>query len=263
MNAETGAPAVVVTGASSGIGREIARLAAKDGQPLILIGRSEIELVKLAEELRTQGVVAHTLSLDLQHPDALAQIEACLSAHGLYCDVLVNSAGFGVFGGALESDSSLQTQLIDVNIRAVVALTLRFLPGMVARRRGGIINLGSITGYASGPYMAAYCASKAFVNSWSAALSAEVAGTGVTVTCLTPGVIRTAFFNRQAIGPNRLLKILPRGNVTDAAQAGWTAFKAGKTIIVPRFIDRFIIRLCWLLPDRFLLWMVRTLQRMR
>jgi uncharacterized protein len=263
MNSVTGAPAIVVTGASSGIGREIARLAAQDGKPLILVGRSEVELQKLADELRTRGIVAHAMSLDLEAQEAVSQIEAVLSAHDLYCDVLVNSAGFGVFGGVLEADRNLQAQLIDVNVRAVVTLTLRFLPGMVGRRRGGIINVGSITGYAPGPYMAAYCASKAFIRSWSAALSAEVAGTGVTVTCLTPGVIRTAFFNRQAISPNRLLKILPRGNVTDAAKAAWAAFKAGKTIVVPRVIDRFIIGLCWLLPDRFLVWLVSTLQRMR
>jgi uncharacterized protein len=263
MSSETDAPAIVVTGASSGIGREIARLAAEDRKPLILVGRSEVELQKLADELRTQGTVAHTLSLDLQHQDAISQIEALLSAHGLYCDVLVNSAGFGVFGGVLEGDGNLQAQLIDVNVRAVVALTLRFLPGMVERRRGGIINLGSITGYAPGPYMAAYCASKAFVRSWSAALSAEMAGTGVTVTCLTPGVVRTAFFNRQAFSSNRLLKILPRGDVGPAAKAAWAAFKAGKTIVVPRFIDRFIIWLCWILPDRFLIWLVSALQRMR
>jgi uncharacterized protein len=252
MSSETGAPAIVVTGASSGIGREIARLAVEDRKPLLLVGRSDVDLQKLAEELRTQGVVAHTLSLDLQHQEAISQIEALLSAHGLYCDVLVNSAGFGVFGGVLEADGYLQAQLIDVNVRAVVALTLRFLPGMVERRCGGIINLGSITGYAPGPYMAAYCASKAFVRSWSAALSAELAGTGVTVTCLTPGVVRTAFFNRQAIS-----------HAADAAKAAWAAFKAGKTIIVPRFIDRFIIWLCWLLPDRFLIWLISTLQRMK
>ena len=261
MNAATGVPAIVITGASSGLGREIARLAVSYGQPLVLVGRSETELLKLAREIQAQGVDAHPLSIDLQYTGAVSQIEASLSAHGLYCDILVNGAGFGVFGAVAEADGSLQLQLVDVNVKAPLALIFRFLPGMITRGRGGIINIGSITGYGPGPYMAGYCASKAFIRSFSAALSAEVAGTGVTVTCLTPGVVRTDFFNRKSMGTSRLIKILPRGNAVHAANAAWRAFKAGKSIVVPRVIDRFIIRLCWLIPERFLAWLVSVLQR--
>jgi short-subunit dehydrogenase len=263
MRPMTGTPAIVITGASSGIGREIARVACKDGQPLVLVGRSGTELGRLSIELGSGGVRVLFLPLDLQNADAVDRIEAALLAEGLYCDVLVNSAGFGIFGAAAEADGADQLRLVDVNIKATLGLTLRFLPDMIARRRGGIINVGSITGYAPGPYVAAYAASKAFIRSWSAALSAEVAGTGVTVTCLSPGIVRTGFFERKAMGSSRLMKILPRGKVEDVATSAWSAFRKGQALVVPRFIDRLIIRICWLLPDRFLAWMVGALQQIR
>jgi short-subunit dehydrogenase len=263
MNDGGVAPAIVITGASSGLGREFARLAAEEGKALLLLGRSEDALLELTQELsaRRAGIQVHQLSIDLENDGAVERIETLLAARGLYCDILVNSAGFGVFGPVAETDSSLQLQLIDVNVRALVALTLRFLPGMISRGRGGVINISSIVGYAPGPYMSTYCASKAFVRSFSAALSAEVAGTGVTVTCFTPGVLRTAFFDRKPMGRSRIMKILPRSDAPQAARIGWQAFKRGKSYVVPRFIDRFTIGVCWLVPDWLLARAVLALQR--
>ena len=263
MNAAAERPAVVVTGASSGIGREFARLAAADGHALVLVAREERPLDDLVSELSSRGGSAVGLALDLKQPEAVDRIAECLKSHELYCDVLVNSAGFGIYGAVAETDPELQSSLIDVNIRAVSSLIGRFLPGMVQRRKGGIINIGSITGYAPGPYMASYCASKAFIRSFTAALAAEVAGTGVTVLCLTPGVVRTAFFERASMNNsrNRLLKILPRGDAAATAKIGWRAFAAGKSIVVPRAIDRFIVSLCTLVPDRALARFVNWLQR--
>lgn len=263
MNAGHLAPAIVVTGASSGVGGEFARLAIEDGVALVLVGRSESALAELVGELSARRAASRILklSVDLQHADAVAQIDALLSENGLYCDVLINSAGFGVFGPAADADTSLQLQMIDVNVRAVVALSLRFLPGMLSRGKGGIINIGSITGYSPGPYMAGYCASKAFIRSFSAAQSAEVAGTGVTVTCLTPGILRTAFFDRAPMGHSRLMKILPHGSAAKAARIAWTAFKQGRSLIVPRLIDRFVLTVCWLTPDWLLARLVLALQR--
>jgi short-subunit dehydrogenase len=132
---------------------------------------------------------------------------------------------------------------------------------MLSRGQGGIINIGSITGYSPGPYMAGYCASKAFIRSFSAAQSAEVAGTGVTVTCLTPGILRTAFFDRAPMGHSRLIKILPHGNAEKAARMAWKAFKQGRSLVVPRHIDRFVLSICWLTPDWLLARLVLALQR--
>ena len=153
--------------------------------------------------------------------------------------------------------------LLDVNVRALTELTLRFLPGMVARGHGGILNVGSITGYAAGPNMAVYYASKAYVNSFSAALASEVAGSGVTVTCLTPGVVRTAFLECCSAGQTRLFKLMPRSNAADTAEAGWHGFKAGKRIVIPRLIDRIILTAAMLLPEDVISQLVGSLQRVR
>jgi short-subunit dehydrogenase len=202
-------PGIIVTGASSGIGRELARVAARESSVIVLLGRSQKALDDLLAELRGVAVEAYAFAIDLTGQDAGQQIENKLSDIGVYCDVLVNSAGFGVFGAADETDRELHLKLIDVNIRALTELTLRFLPGMIARRRGGVLNIGSVTGYVPGPNMSTYFASKAYVNSFTAALAAEVSGTGVTVTCLSPGFVRTAFFERCARGQTRLFKIAP------------------------------------------------------
>jgi uncharacterized protein len=256
-------PAIVVTGASSGLGRAIARMAAREKSFLLLLGRSQRALDQLVAELAGGGAQAAAIAIDLLAPGALETIERALSERGLYCDVLVNSAGFGVFGPAAQAARGEQLNLIDLNVRALTELTLRFLPGMIARGRGGVLNLGSITGYAAGPNMAAYYASKAYVNSFSAALAAEVAGTGVTVTCLAPGVVRTAFFERCGVGRSRLMKLMPRANAEDTAEAGWRGFKAGKRLVVPRWIDRFSVLVCRLFPTRAIAWFVATLQRPR
>lgn len=263
MSGREPAPAIVITGASSGLGREIARIAATDGQPLVLIGRAQDRLDELTRELQGKGGAVFPLSLDLQRPDSISAIDALLSQHNLYCDVLVNSAGFGIFGPVAQTDSKTQLSLIDVNVKAPLALALRYLPGMIERRRGGILNLGSITGFAPGPFMASYGASKAFIRSLSAALSAEVAGTGVTVTCVSPGIVRTAFFDRELMQRSRMTKILPHGAVSQAARSAWTAFRAGRSHVVPRFIDRFVIGVCWLTPTPLLARLVAALQRAR
>jgi len=256
-------PAIVISGASSGLGRELARVAARDGTFLLLLGRSQSALDELAAELARAGAQSAALAIDLLSPGATERIDRELAARGLYCDVLINSAGFGVFGPAAATSRDEHLDLIDVNIRALTDLTLRFLPGMIARRRGGIINLGSITGYAAGPNMSTYYASKAYVNSFTAALSEETAGTGVTVTCLEPGVVRTAFFERCAVGQSRLMKLMPRSNVVQTAEAGWRGFKVGKRQVIPRGINQFAVGVCRLLPRSLITRFVGALQRPR
>jgi uncharacterized protein len=251
----------VVTGASSGIGRELARVAAREGVFLMLVGQRQQALDDLAAELTAGAAQVATLSLDLTNPAAGDQIERALAERGLYCDVLINSAGFGMFGPAAEMAREEQLRLFDVNARVVTELSLRFLPSMVARGRGGILNVGSLTGYSPGPYMAIYYASKAYIRSFSIALAAEVAKAGVTVTCVCPGPVRTPFFDRCKVGHTRLTKIMPRANAPETAEAGWRGFKAGKSVVIPRAIDRVIVALFSWMPGTLLARIVGVLQR--
>jgi short-subunit dehydrogenase len=256
-------PAIVITGAASGIGREIARMAAMDGSFLLLVDRSCQQLGDFVAELAGNGVKSAAHCIDVTAPDAAPSIESALAERRLYCDVLVNCAGFGLFGPAAELPASEQMSLVDVNARALAEFTLRFLPGMVARGRGGVLNVGSITGWAPGPNMAVYYASKAFVNSFSAALAAEVAGTGVTVTCLAPGVVATPFFERCPDAKTWLFDLMPQSNVSDVATAGWLGFKAGKRMVIPKLRNQLVVATSKLLPQSLVVRLVAFLQRSR
>jgi uncharacterized protein len=256
-------PAIVITGAASGIGRELARMAALDGSFLLLVDRARQQLDTVIGELSGYGVGTAALCIDLASRDSVRCIDGALRERKLYCDVLVNCAGFGVFGAAAEVPETEQMELLDVNVRALAELTLHFLPAMVARRRGGVLNVGSITGYAPGPNMAVYYASKAFVNSFSAALAAELAGTGVTVSCLAPGVVTTPFFDRCAGAQTRLFSLMPTSTAFDTAVAGWLGFKAGKPLVTPKLRNQLVVTLARLLPRSVVLRLVRSLQAPR
>jgi short-subunit dehydrogenase len=261
---QTSRAAIVVTGASSGIGQEIALVAAGEGLPMLLVGRSQAALDETAAAATLRGAPeAITISIDLEDRTAIAAIDQLLTSKGWHCQLLVNSAGFGAFGPAAELDASTQLNLVDVNIRALVALSLHYLPGMIARRAGGILNVGSITSYFPGPHMAAYFASKAFVRSFSIALAAEVAQHGVWVTCLSPGVVRTPFFDRCMVSGTRMMKLMPRDSASHVAQAGWRGFKTGQLIVIPRLADRLIVGAARLAPERWLAALVRILQKPR
>lgn len=184
----------LVTGASAGLGVELARLFAADGHDLVLVARRRERLLALAEELRAaHQVEAHVIAADLARTDAPGRIVAELEARGTRIDTLVNNAGFGSNGPFAENDASREFEMVEVNVTALVKLTRLLLPGMLARRSGRILNLGSTAGFQPGPYMAVYYASKAFVSSFSEALWFELRGSGVTVTVSCPGPVATEF----------------------------------------------------------------------
>ena len=260
-------PAIVVTGAASGIGRELARVAAREplleGSAMLLVDQSQQALEVLVAELGRPGAQSHGLCVDLTERGAGQRVEDALAEHGLYCDVLVNCAGILVYGPAAEVDRDQQLRLLDVNMRALTELTLRFVPAMAARRHGGVLNIGSITAYMPGPYVALYHASKAYVRSFTAALGAELAGTGVTVTCLNPGIVRTALSWHSSIGQTRLHKILPRTDPAKVAEVGWRAFRAGKRQVIPGLVNRIIVRAIGLIPEATVLRLITFLLRKR
>ena len=253
-------PTVVVTGASEGIGRAIANVAAREGGPVVPIARSGEGLADAAAEVRRSGGEPFVFTLDLAAPSAPAEVETFLASHNLACEVLVNNAGYGLLGAAVALSREDQLGILDLNIRALSDLTLRFLPRMVARRSGGIINLSSIAGFLPGPYMALYFASKAFVRSFSEALWEEMHGTGVTITCVAPGPVRTRFLAKAGARRVPLFKLLPKVTGEMVAERAWRGFKRGRRMVVPGMVARFTAYSAALLPRALALSLVARLQ---
>lgn len=254
-------PAVVVVGASRGIGRSIAKVAARDGATVVLLARSVDGLAATAAEITASGGKAVTFELDLAAAEASARIEVFLREKRLFCDVLVNNAGYGLRGAATLLPIADQLGIVDLNIRALTDLTLRFLPAMAARGRGGVINLGSVAGFLPGPNMALYYASKSFVRSFSASLHEELRGTGATVTCTAPGPVATEFLERSGAGRATLFKLLPKLSADYVAEQTWHGFKSGRRLVIPGISAKLTIALTNILPTSILLPLVGRLQR--
>jgi short-subunit dehydrogenase len=256
-------PAVVVTGASSGLGTEFAKLAVAEGTKVVLIARSRPELDALAADLDPSGRLTVVLSVDLGDRQAGELIARELETLDLYCHILINNAGFGLFGDAVELDRQQQLGIIDVNLRAATDLMLRFLPAMVARGSGAILNVGSVAGFAPGPRMAVYFASKAYLISISQAVMGEVRDTGVTVTCLCPGPLHTPFLARAGADRVALFKLLRKLDKGEVARAGWDAMKARRALCVPGIGNKVAVIATRLLPRAALLAIIGRLQRKR
>jgi short-subunit dehydrogenase len=229
----------LLTGASSGIGRELARLFAADGWDLVLVARREEALRALAGELRVRhGVRAHVVPTDLADPAGPARLADEVEARGLAVDALVNNAGMGVRGRFAETDWATERDLLMVNVGALTDLTKRFLPGMLSRGRGRILNLASTAAFQPGPLMAVYFASKAYVLHFSLALADELAGSGVTVTTLCPGPTRTGFADVAGAESTRMFR---RGRGDDPARVariGYRATMAGRRMVVVGWWNR-------------------------
>ena len=224
---------VLITGASWGIGLELARQFAQHGHALILLARSAPALEQLAQELRSaHRVQAEVLVADLREAGAPAQIAAAVQQRGLQVDILVNNAGFGLLGPFAALDAQQQGDMVQVNIAALTALTRQFLPGMLERGRGGVLNVASTAAFQSGPSMAVYYASKAYVLSFSEALHEEVDGTGLKVSCLCPGPTHTGFVAVAKMETSNLFKFGAH-SAAQVAQYGYAAFQRNDAIAIP------------------------------
>ncbi|MGZ6132387.1 MAG: SDR family NAD(P)-dependent oxidoreductase [Myxococcaceae bacterium] len=222
----------LVTGASSGLGEEFARLFANDGVDLILVARRRERLESLADALRAPGKVSvQVIAADLGVPGDVERVIREVQAHGAEIEFLVNNAGLGNVGPFAGSALGTQLMMVDVNIRALVRLTHAFLPAMLQRRRGRVLNIGSTAGLQPGPFGAVYYASKAFVNSFTEALAHELKGTGVTATVSLPGATATEFASVAGSGESRLF----RSGVMTSAEVARDAYRAmlqGKAFVV-------------------------------
>ena len=228
---KSGNSVALITGASSGIGRELARLFAKDGYSLILVARNRPRLESLSRELQSEHQVQATVIVqDLADPSAPGAIAEQLSHQSIEVDMLVNNAGTQVYGKCVEANLEQQLDMVQVNANALVHLTYLLLPGMIRRGCGRILNVGSTGSFAPGPLNAVYCATKAFVLSFSQAIGAELAGTGVTVTALCPGATETAFITRYGMQDVRLFRNTM--SPVPVAQIGYRALMRGRPLVV-------------------------------
>jgi uncharacterized protein len=235
----------LITGASSGIGRELARQSARDGRNLILVARNAGALETLADELR-KDVTVHTVAEDLSRPGSAQRVFDRSRSLGAAVDCLINDAGFGDYGAFAESDLERQERMIAVNVTALTALTRLFLPPMLKRGRGQVMNLASVTGFLPGPLMSVYFATKHYVLAFSEALIEELRGTGVTVTALCPPPVKTSFSDASQAAPT---SITATATVTPAevARFGYEAMKRGRAIAVYsplyKFLTGFLVRI--------------------
>jgi short-subunit dehydrogenase len=223
----------LIIGASSGIGWQLARIFAQHGHPVALVARSSDKLEKLAQELQSAFQVrALTIAADLTQSDAPVQIAESLRARDVNVDMLVNNAGFGLRGRFAELDTRRQLDMIQLNVTAVTHLTRLFLPGMIQRNLGGVLNVASTAAFQSGPLMAVYYATKGFVLSFTEALHDEVAGTGLHVTCLCPGPTSTGFAATAGAENANLFKYgVDRADAV--ARRGYDAFQKNEVLAIP------------------------------
>ncbi|MGI9534859.1 MAG: SDR family NAD(P)-dependent oxidoreductase [Thermodesulfobacteriota bacterium] len=236
----------LITGASSGIGLELARLFAGDGHDLVLVARREQLLIKVADELKSDfGVNVTVISKDLTLKDSTRDIYNQLTKAGTEISIVVNNAGFGAVGEFTELEYERQINMLNLNINALVSLSRLFLPGMLERNHGGILNVGSLAGFQPGPYASIYYATKAFVLSFTEGLTEELKGKKIKISCLAPGPTNTEFGEISGLDKSFLFKFGTM-SAREVARQGYMGFKNGKTVVIPGFTNRllpFLVRI--------------------
>jgi short-subunit dehydrogenase len=254
-------PVAIITGASAGIGTELARVFAKHGHALVLVARREARLKMLAAELEARGATPPlVLPVDLAERDAVARIAAALTANNLEPEYVVNNAGYGLAGHAAERDRDELLTMIDVNMRALTELSLAFVDSLI-RRRGGILNIASVAGFLPGPGSAVYYASKAYVLSFSESLHRELRPNMVRVCALCPGPVATEFQARAGVTWSKTPFLdLPAARV---AEAGYRGLMRGKRLVIPGFGNKTMAFLPRITPRDLLLSLVDRRQRAR
>lgn len=235
-------PLALVTGASSGIGADLARELARHGHDVVLTARRAPELEALAAELRALGAVATVMPKDISVPGAARELAREIDSRGLRIDVLINNAGFGDVGPFVREDPDRIDAMLQVNVAAPTALTRAILPGMVARRRGRVMLVSSTAAFQPGPNMATYCATKAYVLSLGEALARELRGTGVTLTTLCPGATHTGFAAESGAESLPLFssRLVPKMSSASVARAGYDAMMRGQPVLVTGFVNKLV-----------------------
>jgi short-subunit dehydrogenase len=239
---------VLITGASNCIGYEFSKVFASKGYDLILVARREEKLIQIAEELnKNHHAYVKTLAKDLSNPKTPEKIFDAIQSERNTLDILVNNAGFGVTGPFIDSDINLMLQMMELNMNSLVNLTHLFLPGMIERGYGKILNISSICSFAPVPEMAIYAATKAFILSFSKALSQELKETNIQITTLCPDISYTSF-HKHTSATNRRGQKLPLMSVEKIAEIGYHALMNGQTVVIPGFLNRWRVYLSCFFP---------------
>lgn len=238
---------VLITGASSGIGYELAKLFERDGYNLILVARDKEKLQMAVDKLNNEKNKIIMLDVDLSREDEVDKLIKYINKNEIDINILVNNAGIGSFGEFAEIDWKTEEKLIDINIKALTKLTKYFLPKMIEKKSGGILNVASTAAFASGPRMATYYASKAYVLNLTEAIHEEVKEYGINISCLCPGPVRTSFQSKAGIKKSeKAKKYLMNADIV--AKVGYDKFKKGEVIIIPGFKNRVLVNANKLLP---------------
>jgi short-subunit dehydrogenase len=250
----------LITGPSSGIGLDFAHLFAQDGHDVVLVARSEGKLRALAAELESKHrISARVIVADLARPEAPREVFAAAPP----IDVLVNNAGLGISGLFAETPARTELEILQVNVVALTHLTKLFLPQMVERKRGRILNVASTAAFQPGPLMAVYYASKAYVLSFSEAIAEELRGTGVTVSALCPGPTATGFQKTANLGSEALLKVMKPVPSMEVARAGYRGMLRGQRVIIPGIKNKLGVQSLRVSPRAVVTRIVRALQERR
>lgn len=246
----------VVTGASKGIGAEIAKELSRRGHELVLVARTTANLEALAAELPT---TAHVITADLSDADARAGLLADIESRGLIPQVLVNNAGFSTMGPVHKSDPEVERNMLELDVVALADLCSRFLPGMVERGRGAVLNVASTAAFQPLPGQAGYGGAKAFVLSYTRSIAVELKGTGVTATALCPGPVETDFGKTAGLSKTEEKESLPGFMwvpAPDVAKAAVAGMDAGKVVVIPGVANKAGATMATLTPKRLLAYMV-------
>lgn len=239
----------LITGGSSGIGYELAKLFAKDNYNLILVARTESDLQTTAQELQQNGVDVVTIAKDLSDEQSAFQLYDEVKSRGIEIDVLVNDAGQGQYGKFVDTDIQRELEIVRLNIMTTLILTKAFLKDMVSKGSGKILQLSSIGGKIPGPYQSVYHGTKAFIDSHTAALANELKDTGVTITALLPGPTDTDFFDKAEMNDTKMVK---EGSMSDPAKVAADGYKAlmnGESYIISGLKNKVQVGMAEVLPD--------------
>jgi uncharacterized protein len=254
----------LITGGSGGIGLELARILGRHGYDLIIVSKNQQKLVNAAEEIRRESDIRiTTMAADLANPSVPLEIYSQIAAKGISIDILINNAGFGTYGNFYKTGLAVQLEMIQLNIMSLTQLTHLFLPQMIDRGRGYIMNVASTAAFQPGPLMAVYYASKAYVLNFSEAIANELKETSIKVTALCPGPTRTGFQRIAGIEESRLIKSGKMMDARKVAEIGFRGMMAGHPVVIPGALNKIQIFGVRLLPRQLIVEMARWIQESR